>query len=379
MGRSQVDLLGTRCMAMTLLVNSTAILKRRAASSIRTASVWIRHAWTETSEKFVDEEDRARAERFGVGYAFAQQVFLAIFGLVFGPILFILALAMLLAVGQLIRKELLQHQLGWFGTDSPLVVPLVLGAYGLLVLLWVIPWLQVAGSSKVSTEQKFLMENESRKTLAQIAGGAILLAGIYTSFRTLDVSRQGQLEERFSRAVEQIGASENSGRPRIEVRLGGIFTLGRIAEQSKPLEVHVKEVLEGYVVANEAPKGVLRKARPVRQDVQAALAILGIPDGSTHYVARLRGLDLRGMDFSSHDYSYSHFEGSDFRGCDLSNAQMSDTQLIGADLRGANLEGAQLNGADLSHARVTQAQIEKALGDLSTVLPKSLSRPAKWK
>jgi hypothetical protein len=39
----------------------------------------------------------------------------------------------------------------------------------------------------------------------QILGGAALLSGLYSTWRTLQVNREGQITERFTRAIDQLG------------------------------------------------------------------------------------------------------------------------------------------------------------------------------
>jgi uncharacterized protein YjbI with pentapeptide repeats len=50
-----------------------------------------------------------------------------------------------------------------------------------------------------------------------------------------------------------------------------------------------------------------------------------------------------------------------------------------AKLERANLAGAHLESADLTGAvGLTQEQLDSAFGDILTVLPKGLERPAHW-
>ncbi len=64
------------------------------------------------------------------------------------------------------------------------------------------------------------------QTTAQLVGGSALLAGLYLTWRTLQVNQEGQITERFSRAIEHLGDD------RLAVRLGGIYALERIARDS---------------------------------------------------------------------------------------------------------------------------------------------------
>ncbi|GIG01603.1 pentapeptide repeat-containing protein [Catellatospora citrea] len=89
------------------------------------------------------------------------------------------------------------------------------------------------------------------------------------------------------------------------------------------------------------------------------------------------------------DRSGTDLMGADLREADLRRASLRGTYLIGADLRGADLRGADLLGADLRGADLRgadltgclyliQSQLDAARGDLGTLLPPALTRPAHW-
>src|SRR3954471_10607316 len=44
---------------------------------------------------------------------------------------------------------------------------------------------------------------------------------------------QGQITERFTRAIDQLGATDDKGNKRLEIRLGGIYALERISRDFK--------------------------------------------------------------------------------------------------------------------------------------------------
>jgi hypothetical protein len=73
-------------------------------------------------------------------------------------------------------------------------------------ILWKLPRRQAARSLGLNVGNQFDRENEARKTLAQIIGGVLLLAGLYSSVRTLDLQREGQVTDRFTKAIDQLGA-----------------------------------------------------------------------------------------------------------------------------------------------------------------------------
>jgi hypothetical protein len=87
-------------------------------------------------------------------------------------------------------------------------------------------------------------------TLAQILGGTALLSGLYFTWRSLQVNREGQITDRFTRAIDQLGKTDDKGNKRLEIRIGGIYALGRIAKESKEDYWPIMEILTAYVRQN---------------------------------------------------------------------------------------------------------------------------------
>jgi hypothetical protein len=63
---------------------------------------------------------------------------------------------------------------------------------------------------------------------------------------------QGQNTERLTRGIDQLGATDDDGNPRLDIRLGGIYALERIDKESheRPYQSTVMEVLTAYVREN---------------------------------------------------------------------------------------------------------------------------------
>jgi hypothetical protein len=136
-------------------------------------------------------------------------------------------------------------------------VSLTAGALLALAILWEVPQWQVGRVKRLDGKERFDRVNEARKTLAQILGGIVLLAGFFgtwqnikvaqeaasTSQRALAVSQEGQITDRFGKAVEQLGAVDSAGGKKLEVRLGGIYALEAIANESKELHWPIMELI----------------------------------------------------------------------------------------------------------------------------------------
>lgn len=145
----------------------------------------------------------------------------------------------------------------------PLVVLVVL-ALGLLVACTLVLPRYLAASdldhAKATPTEVAKARNDVRTTLLQGFGGMVLLLGAYLTWRQtqisrtanrdeLRLSREGQLTDRFTRAVEQLGSED------VAVRVGGIYALGRIAEESETERAAIADTLSAYV----------RKHAPVRR------------------------------------------------------------------------------------------------------------------
>jgi hypothetical protein len=125
---------------------------------------------------------------------------------------------------------------------------LVSGAViGFAFLVWLvfeaIPDL-FAPTEGLTGEARARAQADARTTALQLLGGTVLVTGAVLSALTLRTTRQGQITERFTRAVDQLGSNTSS------VCVGGIYALERIARDSKRDHVPIIEVLTSFLQAN---------------------------------------------------------------------------------------------------------------------------------
>jgi uncharacterized protein YjbI with pentapeptide repeats len=228
------------------------------------------------------------------------------------------------------------------------------------------------------------------------------------------LTERGQLDERFSRSIEQLG----SDKPDIE--LGAIYSLERLAHDSEVDRPVVMQVLAAYLRSHAPNNGDCKiterdpVGKPIqREEVRAAFEVItqregrdGVNLDRTCLVGavvirgNLRGVELNGANLSEAvisetdltdalllnatlagaqliyaDMTGLHMPGSDFRyaflsrvrlegawlkGADLTGADLSETDLQYATLSNANLTGADLEGADLTHAFALDANLTDA-------------------
>jgi hypothetical protein len=193
------------------------------------------------------------------------------------------------------------------------------------------------------------------------------------SEENLRLAREGQITERFTRAIDQLGATAAADNKKLEVRLGGIYALERIDKESPERVYHstVMEVLTAYIREDSRRdhSGESSRRRPPA-DIQAILTVLsrrqlgGAPKDGMAYLV-LRGANLEGTELQSANLEGTNLEGTNLQGArlagtNLQHAQLQDAQLQEANLRGAYLRGARLQGADLQEADLRGADLRDA-------------------
>ncbi|MGH3885240.1 MAG: hypothetical protein ACRDSZ_01515 [Pseudonocardiaceae bacterium] len=129
--------------------------------------------------------------------------------------------------------------------------------------------------------------------IAGLAGLAAVGSLVVTS-RTYRLTQQGQITDRYTKAIEQLSAEK------LDVRVGGIYALERIAVDSKRDHATIVEVLSAFVRAHANPareEGSEESESTPRPavDIQAAVTVLGrLPHRKGVKRGDLQGALLRG-------------------------------------------------------------------------------------
>jgi Pentapeptide repeats (8 copies) len=252
-----------------------------------------------------------------------------------------------------------------------LVAVAVAVASALALVLYVLPAILVGPDTDLTTAERLKAENDVRATLLQAVGGAVLLIGLYFTGRTYLLNRQGQLTDRFTHAIDQLGNKES-----LDVRLGGIYALERIAQESQRDHWPIVEVLTAFVrekpprIESAAGEESANSTPPVpRADVQAVLTVLGRRNRVNEQAQQrldltrtdLRGVKLPGAHLESANLYQAHLEGGYLFQAHLEDAVLSEAHLEGANVSGAHLERALLIGAHLQRAELGGTNLEGAV------------------
>ena len=292
------------------------------------------------------------------------------------------------------------------------------------------------------------IEPENLKNLAQ--GSALLLGAlvaaatliftlirVWINERTTTAEEEGLITDRINAAVASLGAEKTIKEddkertvPNIEVRIGAILALERMAKKNADVHIQIMEILTAYIRENAKLTEEAHERKP-RQDIQLAFTVIGRRPPRRIAMERmhdfrldLRNCDLtriegRGFDFAKADFIGTRFvrsqlknanmENADLWGANMQNANLWDAHMENTDRRDANLQNATLENANLQNAHlrdvnmqnannltdaflrgasvrlfdftdlpISQDQIDEMFGDGSVTLPDSITWPSHW-
>lgn len=201
--------------------------------------------------------------------------------------------------------------------------------------------------------------------------------------------------------------------PNIEVRLGAIYALERIAQDSPRDHIRVMEILCAYLRENAPARdaqpnplgpwpeypdnateddlrtrakalaerretldlwvGNLHHRHAPRVDIQAAITVIGRrsttqtalekapkENGTPGYRLDLRKVNLQAADLSRLNIAAAQLDAARMEGANLTGAHLEQVSLVGAKLERARLDNAHLEGAFLAKAQLEKASLAEA-------------------
>ncbi|KZL17658.1 Pentapeptide repeats (8 copies) [Pseudovibrio axinellae] len=150
--------------------------------------------------------------------------------------------------------------------------------------------------------------------------------------------------------------------PNLEVRIGAIYALERIAQDSLRDHIQIMEILCAYVREN-APVTSLEPSEPPfkfaipRTDIQAAISVIGRRseqqiqlEWGQEFRLDLRKTDLSGVNFNKGEFSAAIFIRSRLEAANFRESQLKGSLLSGSLLNYADFFRAELRGTSFDHA-----------------------------
>jgi hypothetical protein len=182
-----------------------------------------------------------------------------------------------------------------------------------VAVLWILPALLTREpSGGMSAPDRLKAVNDVRTTLVGLLVGSGAVATAWFTSRGYFLSREGQVTDRYTKAVGQLGEQASS------VRVGGIYALERIADDSFRDRRTIIYVLGSFIRERSRTEPRADDQQPT-EDVLAAVRVVG---------RLLVRSDAR-----------LNLQGADLRNADLSDLPAQQIRLEGANLQGAKLPG----------------------------------------
>ncbi|MEU2309339.1 pentapeptide repeat-containing protein [Streptomyces misionensis] len=255
-------------------------------------------------------------------------------------------------------------------------------AIGYVLLLWRGPW-WIDGAH---LREKDLQPADGvvitgfRTMLVAVGAGALTGLGLYYTHRNhrhaeklyahseeqfahlrekdreqAELTREGQVTERYVEAIKLLG-SDN-----FYERLGGIYSLERIMNDSERDHRTVVEVLSAFVrtPARDGSRSNRGRGRGADKDSARAPSTRLAPDVTA-------ALTVLGRQLARQNHLVMDLRGARLTGAAIRDVDLQDANLQGVELTGARLEGVVLVGAHLASATLTDATFWD--GDLSHVI-----------
>ncbi|MEO1146740.1 MAG: pentapeptide repeat-containing protein [Cyanobacteria bacterium J06638_22] len=269
-------------------------------------------------------------------------------------------------------KKVLQrikYLLPWIGTG--VVVAIV------ALALWLIPNWDSPNSVKDAKEKEELANANRDMALRvlQTLGGLGFIATAFLAWRNLQLTEDQQVSNRFGQAVKMLADGE------LEVRLGGIYLLERIAKDSREDHPVVMEVLTAFIrekkmtsptqaasftLVSLLPDNMsISESEPLKpiscpQDIQSALTVIGRRE--VKYDVRsldLNGANLQGAWLDSANLREASLVGANLQKAWLYSANLQEASLIGTNLQEVSLYSANLREASLIGTNLQEADLHK--------------------
>ena len=246
--------------------------------------------------------------------------------------------------------------------------------------------------------------------IAALLGAPFVIWGTYIKYQSLGFQREGHLTDRISKAVEQLGAEKTVKRadengqgveetvPNIEVRIGGLLSIERIAQDSVKYDkgrdhVRMMEILCAYVrnnaPASEEERAIAEKLHlkkvvyetdwtekrlendnapptPPRADIAIALKVIGARTAQQVELERSTSehkLDLSGTSLRRANLDDGNFENVSFARANLEGAYLNRASLTDCNLSGTNLALCKAKRAVFDRSRFKVTQLSGAILD----------------
>ena len=166
----------------------------------------------------------------------------------------------------------------------------------------------------------------------------------------IELARDSQITDRFTKAIEQLGSDK------IEVRLGAIYALSRLAKESEKDHESIMKIFASYIRENSKVEDYKESENvKIKEDIYTICSVLR-PNENVHNID-LSSSYLVYVNLNFAELSNANFVDANLSGANLANANLVGAKLYGAKLYGTTLMCTDLLGCDLKHADLSRANL----------------------
>lgn len=229
--------------------------------------------------------------------------------------------------------------------------------------------------------------------MAAIIGPLFIGWRLYVAQYQSDTVPDTSIPDRIAKAILHLETDEIVPKgaefppePNLKNKLGAIYSLERVAQESPGNHVKVMGILCGYIrKVSNAGTAVSRpeddnisitmwrqKIPPIRIDIQAAIDVISrrndaqiLVEITEKYTLDLHECNLQRVNLRQGKFDFAmmertHLDFAQMNNAELNGVVLNRSTLNGADLGGARLNGAELNGAILNTAKLDQTELNGA-------------------
>ena len=309
-----------------------------------------------------------------------------------GTFAFFLIPFMILGQGK--GRDGLWDSVGMAGWPLRLSVPVALiwmvFVFGLVTTTLYSMWLVTTELGQPVTNTEKLRQILLAIPICIAALGALIALPItlrrlqFTRRQTL-AEEEGLITDRINAAVLGLGAEKTvkvtedgqvieRTEPNIEVRIGAILALERIAKKNLDVHVQIMEIFTTYLSENASaaelvPKSVLEYIQPPRLDNQTIFNVIGRRTSQQRNIEKqdfyiptfdrinFSNAKMSGLDFSYSNFLYCYFlrtnsENNDFHKCFLDYCNFEKANLERANFNWCNMQSCSFKAANLVSAQL---------------------------
>lgn len=276
-----------------------------------------------------------------------------------------------------------------------------------------------------STAERYDAIRNLGLVVAALIGVPFIIWRSVVAQKQVDVAEQGHITDRLNKAIEGLGSEKTAKQvvetpryqthndewlrdvdgnlvpavrpdgleiidretferslPNLEVRIGSIYALERIAQDSPRDHIQIMEILCTYVrenakALNLVPTEEMEKRPVPRTDIQTAITVLGRRSQQSMQLERtkrfrlnLGNADLSGIDFRNGDFSAAQFHNCRIEAANFSNCELKGTQFFGALLNYTDFDDANLFGARLDRTIINRPILAQGAMSYSLTMAK---------